>query len=368
MDRGSALLVTVLTARADDHARRALELLASDPDVRAGAPDLPTWLATGPPRRLLPVIATQAERLDLDERVVEASERASDEAWGLNERLFALAGPVIARLVDEGIGVVALKGLALIADVWPEHRRRAVGDADLLVRPSDATASRRLLAEAGWTTGGARSSGRVARARRAVQTGHPSGVSIDLHLRPTPLTPHGPQRPAVWDAVGPVPASHPLAATGLERPDVAASLVIGASHLAWPAGRLPHAFVDLARLRDACDAADDVDGRSDAIVVAARGDRVLLRTAAILDELAGLRGDEGDPLAVVLGDTAMDDVRETRIERRAMAAMEVLGRPAGRLGSARRALAHVRMVSAGAGVRAHAEVAVHVVAGWLAAR
>jgi hypothetical protein len=196
-----------------------------------GTPAVIAWARAGAEQRLLPALGRRSGVLELAEDVVHACREATVEAWGLNERLLQLVRPAIERLVGAGIPVVALKGTALIGDVYPEHRIRPIGDVDLLVPRDLVRDALRLLAEEGWVDSQPDRWLRTA-ATHAVNLGGPQpGASIDLHWRATYATPHRAWRqPWPVQDLEPVPAEHPLADTGLQRPRAARLLVLLTVH------------------------------------------------------------------------------------------------------------------------------------------
>jgi hypothetical protein len=196
-----------------------------------GTPAVIAWARGGAEQRLLPALGRRSEELELPEEAVRACRDATVEAWGLNERLLLLVRPAIERLVAAGIPVVALKGTALIGDVYEQHRLRPLGDVDLLVPRARVRDALRTLAQEGWVDPEPTRWLRTA-AMHSVGLGGPiPSASIDLHWRATYATPHRMSRQP-WPAqdLEPVPTGHPLADTGLQRPRAARLLVMLTVH------------------------------------------------------------------------------------------------------------------------------------------
>lgn len=286
LDRGRVLLLRAAFHRDADAAQAAWDTLVRD---AGGALEVMRWANRGAERRLLPALGARAELLELPTEVTRACRDAHAEAWGLNERLLALVEPAVAALVDRGIPTVALKGVALLGDVFPRHALRPIGDVDLLVPRRRAVAALRILDDAGWR-GPRRHRPWWLAGRHAVNLGTDVvGPSIDLHWRPSRSTPH-----RVWvqpwpaPDLEPVPTGHPFAGSGLLRARPERLLVQIASHgVQADNPTLSHWVADLARL---IEAHPDLDGA----VVARVGaeDRLSLEVQAALRTCAEVLGVE----------------------------------------------------------------------------
>jgi hypothetical protein len=223
LGRGTILLLQAAFHEDAEVALRSWYTLVRD---AGGVGEVVSWARRGAQQRLLPALGRRSEELELPQEAVRACRDATVEAWGLNERLLLLVRPAIERLVAAGIPVVALKGTALIGDVYEQHRLRPLGDVDLLVPRARVRDALRTLTQEGWVDPQPTRRLRTA-AMNGVNLGGPiPGASIDLHWRATYATPHR-IRNRPWPAqdLEPVPTAHPLADTGLQRPRAAHLLV-----------------------------------------------------------------------------------------------------------------------------------------------
>lgn len=232
LGRGPVLLLQAAFHQDADVAQRAWDTLVAD---AGGASEVMVWACRGAEQRLLPALGRRAELLELPAEVSRTCRDLTVESWGLNERLLIVVRPAIERLLDAGVPLAALKGVALIGDAYPQHRLRPIGDVDLLVPRSQVSRALRVLANEGWSDPESdRPMRRVA--RHAVNLGGAhGGASIDLHWRPLVATPHRIWRqPWPHRELEPLPAEHPLADTGLQRPTAARLLVLVTAHgLEW---------------------------------------------------------------------------------------------------------------------------------------
>lgn len=236
-------LLQIAVAELDiDRARIAWGLLVR----RSGGTDaVLERILGGPSERLLPMLGARARHLDLGEHLEARCRRETDLTWGLNVRIFELIRPVLDSFRSEGVAPTAFKGLGLFGDVYPDHRYRACGDVDLLIHHRDVRPSLAVLAAHGWHV-----PWRAADPSRfgavAITASHPSGVCVDLHLRPSRNLPY--QRPAATHPVQRVPDGHPLADSGLHRLVPLHHLFVLALHGARPENRrIAHLSVDLYR-------------------------------------------------------------------------------------------------------------------------
>lgn len=250
----------------------------------------------------MPLLGERAEALDLGGEATTACELAALEAWGLNERLLATVRPSIVALRDAGVDVVALKGLGLLGDVYPQHRLRPIGDADLLIRDEQMAVAVDVLGRTGWMI--PRHLVRMIRlgdtivnlglhhsAAAGSAGGSPgNGSSIDLHAVPVRTIPRGSIVSDFWDHAEEVPTGHPLADTGLRRLGAADHAFVIAAHTARPSNAgMSHPLVDLHQLMVARpELITETTAQRWATV--ARRYRLSLRTADVFDTAAELLG------------------------------------------------------------------------------
>ncbi len=264
--RGAGLLLQAAAHVDPDTAFAAWSTLVRDAGDAAG---VMRWASVGGERRLLPLLGQRAELLELPEVVVTTCRDATAEAWGLNERLFALVEAPLRALAAE-MPVVVLKGAALVGDVYPAHRLRPVGDVDVLVPRRRAREAVRLLTALGWQDTDPRRPFRFTLLRSLNLAGELGGRlvgSIDVHWHgawtalPEPRD-RGP-RPGT---VEPLPDASPLAGLGLLRAVPPRLLVQLAVNGINPSGASPHWMADIALLlRARPDLAwDDVVAAADA--------------------------------------------------------------------------------------------------------
>jgi hypothetical protein len=320
-------------------------------------------IQSGSEQRLLPLLGERAGELDLDDRWRTATVEAAAIAWGLNERLLAAVEPVVTAWHEAGIEVLCFKGLGLLGDVYPTHHLRAIGDADVLVRPDRIPEALAIMRRLGW------------RARPSLQLqyrlglstanlGNGSGVSIDLHRHPARMMPEPLGRsPAAWDYPEPLPGPHPLAGSGLERPSAVEHALIVATHLARPANaHITHAAVDLhlmfcriPRLQT-----DDAGHR---LTAAAQREHVAQRVGHALRSLHRLLS---TPIAATALMMQPRDDRHAHLEEVAAAAdLRVVER---RTRGALRVRDMTRSRSAGLGRADRSRIALEVVVSWVVAK
>ncbi|MBK9180715.1 MAG: nucleotidyltransferase family protein [Acidimicrobiales bacterium] len=352
--RRSLLLAAVCAVDAE-RARGAWDRLEADCGGPAG---VLVWAKEGSEQRLLPLLGARAEMLDLPEQVRAGCHEATVEAWGLNERLLHATVPVLDAFRAAGIEVLALKGLGLLGDTYPQHRLRPVGDADLLVRPDRAADAYRIVTGLGW-----RDPSVVVRpwpsGRHSVNLGRIDGPSIDLHRRPGSAFSHrGSGQPPCWEAAEPLPAGHPLAGTHLRRPGPAQHLVIIAAHAARRAnGHVAHPLADIHHLLVAH---PHLDGRA---VAAAAAEQLVAQRVG--DVLAAVGEAFGTPLPLRPEQLRPRSPAAQRAEQRAVAAdARVALRRPGAVGAGRRFVDLVATTAAGQGLRAHVEAGAATVQAW----
>lgn len=321
------------------------------------------WVLSGSEQRLLPLLGERARELDLDDRWRTAIAEATAISWGLNERLLTEVAPVIAAWHQAGIEVLCFKGLGLLGDVHPKQHLRAIGDADLLVRPERVPDALRTMRRLGWRV----RPGLMLQYRLGLSTanlGNGTGVSIDLHRHPARMMPEPFGRaPAAWDGPEPLPGAHPLAGPGLQRPGAVEHALILATHIARPENAyVTHAAVDLHLMfcRTPELRTDDAGRR---LTDAAQREHVAQRVGDVLRMLHRL-------LATPVPDSALT----MRPRDDAHARTEDVATAAGLRVAERRTRGVLRIRdmtlsrSAGLGRTDRARLALDVVAGWIIAK
>jgi hypothetical protein len=263
------------------------------------------------------MLTRRAGELDLSDQVAAAATDAMVESWALNERLFMSCADTLSALQREGIEMMCLKGVALLADVYPEHRLRPAGDLDLLVRPSQGRRAFEILKSVGWRPPlGSRV---PLRGNAAINLGLAMGASIDLHWRPARDLPHRATRdPLCWDAATELAAGHPFAEFGVKRPCTSDHVVILAAHIMRATNdHLTHPIADMHMLLDA--AASERTGPVDEsrLVDFADAEIARMRTSAVL-RLVSDSFDTAVPVDVEAFSTV--DRRSRRLERRVVRA------------------------------------------------
>lgn len=273
--------------------------------------------SAGSEQRLLPLLGTRDKVLSLAPEIVGRCDDATATAWGLNLRLINEITPVLRAWKAAGVQALALKGLALLGDIYPEHQLRPLGDADLLVRRDQLDLALRTLAQLGWNVPRTKAL-HFRGGGTAVNFGNDTGASIDIHLRPSRNIPvrRGNQL-AVWNDIESLPASNPLNGLGMRRPSAVQQAITLIAHIARPCNTyMAHPLVDLHRLftrRTDLQTA----GAAAALVEAARHEHLSLRTAQVLTELVDTLGTR---LPLDPGTITPPDAAAESIERAAIAA------------------------------------------------
>jgi hypothetical protein len=352
------LLLVACCHRDLEQARSAWEQLCG-----AGSEAALEWIRSGSEQRLLPLLGERADELDLDDRWRTATAEAIAISWGLNGRLLVEVEPVLTAWHEAGIAVLCFKGLGLLGDVYPAQHLRAIGDADVLVRPERIPEALAIMRRFGWR---ARSSLQL-QYRLGLSTanlGNGTGVSIDLHRHPARMMPEPLGRsPAAWDDPERLPGPHPLSGSGLRRPSAVEHALIVATHLARPANAsITHAAVDLHRMFSRiAELQTEEAGRL--LAAAAQREHVAQRVGHVLRSLHRL-------LSTPIPDTALAmqprDDRHAHIEEVAAAAdLRVTER---RTRGALRILDMTRSRSAGLGPADRSRIALEVVVSWVVAK
>ena len=283
--RGEMLLLQAAAHADPDRAFDAWMTLVRD---AGGAEDVVRWATAGAGRRLLPLLGERRQMLELPAVVAAACKDATVEAWGLNERLFVLCAEPLTRLAER-MPVVALKGAALLGDVFPQHRIRPVGDIDVLVPHAHAREALEVLAREGWQD---TDPGRPFRFTLlpSINLAGPITGSIDLHWRSAWTLPahrrlHGAPAPGTVEAL---PDASPLAGLGLVRATPARLLVQLAVNGMKPGGTSLHWLADVARLLT------HHDLTSEDVVHAAEAHDAHVVTRAALTQVRDVLGAGGD--------------------------------------------------------------------------
>lgn len=277
----SSLVVAVCHA----DGRQATDAWGALCDAHGGPTGVIDWMQTGSQQRLLPLLGTRDRVLALPPEVTEACDRATAAAWGLNIRLINEITPVVLAWKNEGIHPLLIKGLGLVGDVYHDHQLRPIGDADMLIRRNDLDTAVGVMAGLGWNV----PRSRVLHFRgggTAVNFAHDTGISIDLHLRPSRNVPiRRDDQLAAWNEPEALPTSHPLAGLGVRRPSSVQHAVTLIAHIARPSNaHLAHPLVDLHRLF--VRRADlQTPTAAEALIDAVRYEGMAIRAATVLTEL-----------------------------------------------------------------------------------
>jgi hypothetical protein len=289
----------------------------------------------------MPLLSSRAAALQLPDPVDMACAHAAAVAWGLNVRIIEAIEPVVTAWRRAGIDALAIKGLGLLGDAHVDHRYRPLGDADLLVpehRLDDAFA---VLAELGWHVA-TRHRWHLAGRGTAVNIGNGSGVSIDVHRRTARTMPVA-QQGELWRGAEPLPAGHPLAATGLHRPSPLQHALALVAHASGSTA-LPHVLTDL---HQHLVVHPTLGTDSDTVAAALAHHHLTARAAATLSALHALLG---TPMPI---DLVRLDHRPDPVEARIIAADARLASPRHDSRIARRVADYVRITGAGGGAGAH---------------
>lgn len=155
--------------------------------------DTPDWtqaLAVGRRARLLPIwymMVRQAGRLHaIPPDARQALQQAYFAAFAANTLALEAAAQLSAQLAAAGVDVVALKGVALLATVYPSPGARPLGDIDLWVRAGDAACAEGVLRQADYADlphQRARGPQRFLAERTFIHR-TPPHLQVDLHTAP----------------------------------------------------------------------------------------------------------------------------------------------------------------------------------------
>lgn len=102
--------------------------------------------------RLLPLVYLRLKKLNysFDDSINGRIKGVYRLAWVKNQQLLGNLGEVCTMLKQHNISVLLLKGVSLLVDVYQDSGARFVGDADMLVHPSNAKKTIELMLEHGW--------------------------------------------------------------------------------------------------------------------------------------------------------------------------------------------------------------------------
>jgi hypothetical protein len=159
--------------------------------------------------RWLPLIDANLAAADMPPADRIVLEQARRSIWLTNVQRLEHAREASGLLAGAGIRPVLLKGAALAQTIYSRHVLRPIGDVDLLVHPTDATAALALLRAHGWTPlRHVRDEDR--RWRHAIDLTQPSGAALDLHWHLLPENVSAGIDEGVWRRVRPLGApGHP---------------------------------------------------------------------------------------------------------------------------------------------------------------
>ncbi|CAN5306418.1 hypothetical protein BH10PSE11_BH10PSE11_06090 [soil metagenome] len=101
-------------------------------------------------QRVLALLHKNLRAHDIDDPLMGRLRGIARYAWFSNRNLIFASTPLLEALNRAGIKFAFLKGMAIIASVPDQLALRPMGDVDLLVRPSDASAAMDILSDAGW--------------------------------------------------------------------------------------------------------------------------------------------------------------------------------------------------------------------------
>jgi hypothetical protein len=274
----------------DDVAALAMETLL---DVHGGDAGLAGWLLGGEQQRLLPALGQRTQLIGGLEHVPEACSVATAQAWGLNTRLCASAEPLLCAFDDAGIDTLALKGCALLGDVYEPYATRPMGDLDILIDRANVRRALRLANSLGWE--GPAADGRwYCVGPPTHDLAGPRQGWIDLHQRPSRAFPHRRRFDrGIFATSEALPPSHPLAGSPLRRPNPAYQLVIVATHGTMAANaHIIHWMGDLHRI------VTRLVPDPDEVARIAQENLVSIRSADAIDACARLLGTRFDTSAL----------------------------------------------------------------------
>jgi hypothetical protein len=141
--------------------------------------------------RLLPLLHLKLARLGIDDDAIVGRIRGIYRyTWSRNQRILDDARAFAVACVEEGIPVLMLKGLALLAAVYGNAGARYLDDGDVLVHWQDVPRAFALFERLGWTpeselTPAAHdfATSHLAALHHAAHFKSPREVTLDLHWR-----------------------------------------------------------------------------------------------------------------------------------------------------------------------------------------
>jgi Uncharacterised nucleotidyltransferase len=99
---------------------------------------------------LLPLVHRQLERLGIEDSYLPRLAGIRRRTWYLNRLELEQVAPALRALEEHGVEPVVVGGWELVANYHGDMGLRPVDGLDVLVRPGQADAARRALAEAGY--------------------------------------------------------------------------------------------------------------------------------------------------------------------------------------------------------------------------
>jgi hypothetical protein len=124
---------------------------------------------------------------EANSKMGECSQRAYLSTWGRNRFSMGEMPAIAARLRQQKIGWMALKGAALVLRHYKDAGLRQMTDIDVLIRREDLPSAIAILMDAGYEAEGqasAKSILRQSRVRHAWQFLGANGLNFDLHWQP----------------------------------------------------------------------------------------------------------------------------------------------------------------------------------------
>lgn len=184
-------VTTSRSIRPVDHASLRALLRAALLDDAAGREAFAEWLTTNPPddpmafdaaeRRLLPLLGANLQALGISHPIQIAASSVGERSAARNALLMESAVDAVCRLARAGVPALVLKGVPLIVQYYRDSALRPMSDVDLMVRPADLAGALRILADAGWTVQGGRTSERLRPFLYAYEHHRQDGAKLDLH-------------------------------------------------------------------------------------------------------------------------------------------------------------------------------------------
>lgn len=132
--------------------------------------------------RLMPLLYQNLQRLGLRDPLLPRLKGIYRMAWYENHVLLHRTRPVVARLAEEEIPTLLVKGLPLILAYYRNHAVRPMADLDVVVQPADARRAIGILEASGWKRN-ERASDEDLYYRHSMQFIHPEKGELDLHWR-----------------------------------------------------------------------------------------------------------------------------------------------------------------------------------------